>query len=139
MSHYTACYYNCEKSVKPYSFYVLCKGKNSGRPMAAPCPNCFVVTCSNETKKDFYFTLCFALWKSKSFHIYLTGSVIEFIRISDFKKLLQEHGHRLQNSNGQFFKTVNQVKAIEQKEVLMKQQLQLLGDLKVAMLRQFLK
>ena len=139
MPTYQVQYYSPRNAVKPYSFYVLCKGKNSGRPQTAACPNCFVFTCSSEIEKDFYFTICFALWKSKMYYPFLTGSVIEFIRIDDFKNLVLQNAERLQNNNSEFLKTVAQVKAIEQKELLIKQQLQLLGDLKIALLRKFLK
>jgi hypothetical protein len=65
--------YNATQPVKPFTFYVLAKGLNSGKPLENPCPNCFAVTCKNAGEMDFYFTLTFGLWKSKSFHYYLPG------------------------------------------------------------------
>ena len=131
--------YNLQHPVKPFSFYVLSKGLNSGKPLQNPCPNCFAVTCSNQEEQDFYYTLCFALWKSKSFEVYLTGSVIVFLRINDFKKILQQQEARLKDCNGEFLKTVTRVKLLEVTEANIRQQLHLLAQMKIALLRQCLK
>lgn len=130
--------YNCEKPANAYSFYVLSKGLNSGRPSMAPHVNSFVITCSSDQEKDFYYTLCFALWKSKTFHPLLCGSVVPFLRIDDFKKIIDQTAGQLVTCRDQFTKTVNQVKAIEEKENNIRKQLQLLAQLKIAMLRKYI-
>ncbi len=35
-------------------FYILNKGSNSGKPLNAPCANCFVAFFENENEKEFY-------------------------------------------------------------------------------------
>ncbi len=87
---------------------------------------------------DFYFTLTFGLWKSKSFNYYLTGSVIPFLRIDDFKDLVLKHACKLQDSKNGFEKSVLQVKLIEVREKQIREQLKLLNDLKISMIRRHL-
>lgn len=71
-----------------YSFYVLNRGYNSGRPSAEPNPNCFVVTTQTEQDKLILFYGCQALHLNGRFKRHLVGSVIELLRIGDFKEEL---------------------------------------------------
>ena len=73
-----------------YSFYVLNRGYNSGRPSAEPNPNCFVVTTQTEQDKLILFYACQALHLNGRFKRHLVGSVIELLRIGDFKTVLDE-------------------------------------------------
>ena len=72
----------------PHCFYILCKGDNSGKPLDRPCPNCFVVICSNQTELDYIRVICYGLHQSRIFRQDLIGSCIQFIRIGCFKKRL---------------------------------------------------
>ena len=74
---------------KPH-FYILSKGRNSGKPLQEPCANCFVFIAENEEERQHYFNLSYALWQGRQFHILLTGSVIEFIRIDDLCNTLRQ-------------------------------------------------
>lgn len=80
--------YNPTKSYPDDSFYILCKGINSGRPMDKPCPNCFVAMCESREIREVFFWLCYALWKSRRVEYHLIGSVIPFIRLREFKSIL---------------------------------------------------
>jgi hypothetical protein len=71
-------------------FFILNKGLNSGKPLKHPCPNCFVCLASNDEENEFLYWLSFGLWKSKSFHILLKGSVIPFVTIHETRKLIRE-------------------------------------------------
>lgn len=72
----------------PFSFPVLCKGQNSGKPLDTTCPNCFIVTCANDQEMQLFKQVSWALWTSKRFEFWLRGSVIPFITISDYSRLL---------------------------------------------------
>ncbi len=122
--------HNPKNSKSEFEFYALSKGLNSGKPLDIPCPNCFVISCHNEKEKDLYRNLLFGLWKAKFFHQYLVGSVIPFIRISDFKKLVFEQSKHLQGKEKAFAKDVENVKTLEQKERAMYEQLLLISELK---------
>jgi len=69
-------------------FFVLNKGNNSGKPLVAPCPNCFVLLFSSEEEKEYFYWVTMGLWYSKAFYSELQGSVIPFIRLPNFKRVL---------------------------------------------------
>ena len=64
--------------------------KNAGKPLRQPCPNCFIIYCKDENEVENYYWTFFSLWKSKFFHRFLCGSVIDMLRITDLKKILIE-------------------------------------------------
>lgn len=116
-----------------YDLFILCKGKNSGKPLAKPCPNCFVINCNSEAEKLHWYCVCLALWKSNTFHFYLIGSVIPYIRIKDFKNILQLHEH------ANITEVIKQVAAIEELQSNLKLQLEKLQQYKIALLKSALK
>ena len=113
-------------------FYILCKGQNSGKPLKAPCPNCFKVIAKNETDLEVLFWLSFALWKGRKFEIYLTGSVIPFLRVTDFRKIISEHYELAIENPTELHKTVKYLQLVEEKEQQLTNNLKLVKQLKVA-------
>jgi hypothetical protein len=73
-----------------YSFYVLNRGENSGRPSYSPNPNCFVVSTQTEEDRLILFYACQALHLNGRFRPHLIGSVIVLLRIGDFKDVLNK-------------------------------------------------
>lgn len=118
-----------------HTFFVLCKGNHSGRPMKKPCPNCFAITTENPADADFYFTAVLRLWQCRVFEPLIGGSVIPFIRLREFRGVLTRFLPALYERRDDFTKVVEQVKAIEAREAVIRQQLDLLGQLKIAILR----
>lgn len=129
--------YNPTKEKTAFEFYILCKGNNSGRPMVAPLPNSFTCICTSQEEKDFYFWLCFGLWKGKAFEPYLTGSVIPFICIKEVLTLLQVQADYI--NRPAWVATVEKLKQLEAHESNLRRQLQLMQSLKVALVRQQIK
>lgn len=121
----------------PFSFFILNKGMNSGKPLTAPCANCFVATCSNENEKEMYYWLCWGLWQAKAFEHFLTGSVIVFIRKKDLLDLLQKQAAHI--NPDAYTATVAKVQTMAQHEEKLLQQLQLMKQLKRAMIRAHLQ
>ncbi len=72
--------YNPANTLPQHHFFILNKGKNAGRPAHSPNANCFVFATDSYEELEFYFWLCFGLWKAKIFERDLIGSVIPFIR-----------------------------------------------------------
>ena len=70
-------------------FFILCKGKNAGKPMYKPTANCFVCATKTKEESDLLYWICYALWKSKRCESELIGSVIPYIRIQTMDKLIQ--------------------------------------------------
>ena len=131
--------YSPKNQATEFEFYILCKGLNSGKPLTAPCPNSFVCICKNQKQKDFYFWLLFGLWKAKHFHQLLTGSVIPFIRIDEFKSTIKAQAEAVSKDKYAFVQDVHKVKLIERKEKQMYETLALLADVKKAMMYRHFK
>ncbi len=71
-----------------------------------------------------------ALWRSKSFHYYLKGSVIPFITIDDLRKGIH-HGMNQANNNKEVFtKSVKALQLLEEKEKQFLQNIKLIEEAK---------
>ena len=88
---------------------------------------------------DLLRSLLFGLWKSKAFHPFLFGSVIPFIRISDFRTFVSEQFQNLKDKETDFQTDVQKFKALEQKERAMYEQLLLISELKRIYIARHLK
>ena len=113
-------------------FYILCKGLNSGKPLKAPCLNCFAVIAHNEADLQALYWLTFALWKGRKYEIYLTGSVIPFLRVTDFRKLISEHFVQATANIVELQKTVKALQLVEEREKQLAANLKTVKQLKVA-------
>ena len=73
---------------QPNAIYVLSRGLNSGKPLDAPCPNCFQILTPDPRQAK---AVARILFESGNLRQHLHGSVIEFVRIdvyrSQFTKL----------------------------------------------------
>ena len=119
------------------AFFILNKGLNSGKPLKEPCPNCFVCTCNNSEDKEKLHWLVFALWQSKEVKPLLIGSVIPYVRIGEFEKLVKQNLKESTLLNIE--KHFQLITEINQKEKHFKEMYLKLGELKLAYLRSILK
>jgi len=131
--------YNPKNKKSEFEFYALSKGLNSGKPLDSPCPNCFVISCRNAEELGVYRSLLFGLWQTKSFHQFLIGSVIPYIRIGDFKNFVFEQAIHLQGKEKAFKKDVQNAKVLEQQEKRLYEQLLLISELKRIYIARHLK
>ncbi|MGL4956767.1 MAG: DUF6943 family protein [Bacteroidales bacterium] len=119
---------------KPHTPTTLFSGaeKNKALVVAVRCKikGSFIPYCK---------TLSFGLWKAKHFHQFLTGSVIPFIRISDFKRTIKAQAEAVSKDKYAFVQDVHKVKLIERKEKQMYETLALLADVKKAMMYRHFK
>lgn len=123
---------------KPH-FFILNKGLNSGKPLDSPCPNCFICITENQADKDFMYWLCFGLWRSKSFHYYLKGSVIPFITIDDIKKLIQESSTKASINEKAFEKSIQSLKLLDVNERKIKLTLKMIDTARQAIFSEVMK
>ena len=70
--------------IKETVFYIQCKGNNAGRPLKEPIPNCWEV----RTQRSTDFEILCILFESKILSVFLIGSVIPFLRLGDYKKII---------------------------------------------------
>jgi len=131
--------YSPKNSYPAFTLFALCKGLNSGKPLEKPCPNCFAILCRSQEEFDFYKSIIYGLWFTKGFQPLLVGSVIEFIRIGDFKKLVCETAERLRPTYKDF---ANDAVKARNYERLQKQYLEraaLIADMRRALIYRHLR
>ena len=120
-----------------FSFFILNKGNNSGKPLDKPCPNCFVALCASEDEREFYYWLCWGLWQAKAFEHFLMGSVIPYIRKRDLLHQLQTQAANV--NPVAWHDAVKKAQALNAYEANLREQLHKLGQLKCAFIRSHLK
>lgn len=130
-------YIQKEEIRKPH-FFILNKGNNSGRPLSAPCANCFIIQFQNEIEKEQIYWLIYCLWQSKAFYPFLRGSVIPFIVLRDIKSCLLEGINKMDENPAQFEKAVADLRSLEAIEKQYKQNLLLISQTKRMLFYKFL-
>jgi hypothetical protein len=116
-------------------FFILNKGLNSGKPLANPCPNYFVVTTSNEETKYSLFHLSMMLQIGGFYSYYLKGSVIPFISVDDCRNTLKKGLKSTSNIKDQMQKHIKAVEVISKKEKELQNVIDKMAVLKVAYIR----
>lgn len=122
--------YSEKSEIKKPHFFILNKGNNSGKPLSAPCPNCFVIQFQNETEREQVYWLMYSLWQSNAFYPFLRGSVIPFIVLRDVKLCLLDGLNKVYENPAQFEKTVAALQSLESLEKQYKQNLLLISQAK---------
>jgi hypothetical protein len=123
---------------KPH-FFILNKGLNSGKPLANPCPNCFVVTAETEEAKNTLFHLSMMLQIGGFYAFYLKGSVIPFITVDDCRNTLKKRLKSSEFSSSEFQKHIKVVTVINKKQNELHEALSKLENLKLSFVRSLIK
>lgn len=120
--------------------FVLNKGRNTGKPLENPCPNCFVVQCNNNKDLENIKHIVHALWQLKFWHQHLIGSVIPYIRINDFHQNLTKKVSEMMHEHEQHIKYMAALKVLTEKEKQFHENLHLISEMrKVILYRYILK
>lgn len=77
--------YNPEKEKKTTVFYIQSHGLHAGRPLKEPIPNSWEI----DTDIKNAFEICFMVYNSKILDNYIRGSVIPFLSLHEYKKIIQ--------------------------------------------------
>jgi len=120
------------------SFYVLCKGLNSGKPLQKPCPNCFVVTAATEEEKEQVYWLSYAIWKGKGYYPLMRGSVIPFITLRDYRQQL-EAAKRGTPADAQFHKVVALLQQLDKEEHGYNEKIKTIAQLRMVLFQKYIK
>lgn len=120
-------------------FFILSKGNNAGKPLAAPCPNCFVLLAESDTEKDLLYWLCYGLWQGRCFRVYLSGSVIPFIHLQDLRKVIVFAHEKVEGKKEGFAKAIEVLKSCAAHEEKITKQLMLIKDAKRAIMHRLLQ
>jgi hypothetical protein len=118
-------------------FFILCKGKNSGKPLLHPCANCWVLQFANSQERENYYWLAYTLWQSRFWHYFLVGSVIPFLRLFEFKKEFLNKTELLQADYEQHLRNVLALQMLQKKEQQFRKNLSLIQDMKRVVLQRY--
>ena len=119
--------------------FLLNKGLNSGKPQNEPFSNSFVIIFENQEDVDNVFFISYSLWKTKFWHQFLIGSVIPFLRLQEFKKEFNQKVNALMQEHEKHKKSVAALKLLEEKENQFLKNLNLISDLRKAIIYQYIK
>ena len=81
--------YSVHREAPKQALYILNRGRNAGKPLFEPCPNCFILYVRDTEELETYYWTFYAFWKHGFFHPHLCGSVIEMLRLCDLKTLMR--------------------------------------------------
>ena len=128
-----------EKNRDELAFYVLSKGLNSGRPSMRSNPYFFVVKADTKEERNLLFNYVYILWKADKFGPNLVGSVIPFLRVTDFKKILNDtlKDQTLDHSKIRF--VFSFIVTIKRKRDIFEEKIKLLKSLENAYIRNQIK
>ena len=130
--------YNQKVETQKPHFFILNKGNNSGKPLLAPCPNCFVIQFQDEKEKEQIYWLSYSLWQSKAFYPFLRGSVIPLVVLRDVKSCLLNGLNKVDENPAQFEKAVAALRSLEAMEKQYKQNLLLIANAKQMLFYKYL-
>ena len=123
---------------KPHLF-LLNKGMNSGKPQKEPYTNCFVIIFDKEADFEEINLTAYALWKTKFWHPFLSGSVIPFLKLNDIRKEFSVKVNLEIKDHQEHLKNIEILKLLEKKEKSFHENLNLINDLRRVILYRYCK
>ncbi len=122
-----------------YHFFILSKGYNAGKPLAKPCPNCFVIEANSEQDKNKLFWICYSLWKAGKYIPLLVGSVTPFLHIKDVQHEITKAVSKAMNRPQEFSRLVKQLQEFHRTEQCLDLQVKLISRIKAQIVRKILE
>jgi hypothetical protein len=109
--------------------YVLSRGKNTGKVLSQPCPNCYAISIPQASTSEVkaVANILFVSGKLKPF---LHGSVIEFVTVENYRKLFLQLWRIL--SPEKVEQTAKQLSALDLYQLKIQQQLKTISQLRTA-------
>ena len=122
---------------KGNQIFILNKGMNSGKPQKEPFTNSFVIMFPDEKDAETVYWLAYSLWMSNFWHPFLIGSVIPFLRITDFKKDFDSKVNEMMQDHELHLKQVQALRLLLEKEDQLKQKSFLINEMRRAILSRY--
>ena len=110
---------------------------NSGKPQKESFTNSFVVIFDFEQDCENLYFVAYSLWKTNFWHQFLVGSVIPFLRLSDFKKEFFVKSKIMMQEHDQHVKHIAALKLLEQKEKQFHENINLINDMRRVILYRY--
>lgn len=119
--------------------FILNKGLNSGKPNKESYTNSFAIIFQNEEDCENFYFVAFSLWQTRFWHKYLTGSVIPYLRLQDFKKEFNPRAKAIMEEHEQHLKHVAALRLLEQKEKQFQENINLINEMRRVILYRYCK
>ena len=129
--------YAVQKEAPIVALYILNRGRNAGKPLLKPCPNCFILYVRDTAELETYYWTFYAFWQNGFFHPHLCGSVIEMLRLGDLKTLMLNFIQPAFQRACKSPDMVAKIKATWELEKKINQQATALKDLRNALVRRY--
>jgi hypothetical protein len=113
------------------SFYVQSKGHNAGRPVSTPISNSWAVYTNIPNLKE----IAFGIWRSGGLGAIVTGSVIPFIRLREYRPILERAARQATKFDTE---TLRLIALIEAQTYTISQELQLLKAFQATLVRKII-
>ena len=129
--------YSVHREQPQVALFILNRGRNAGKPLLKPCPNCFILYCKDPEEVETWYWTFYAFWKHGFFHPHLCGSVIDMLRLCDLKTLMR---HVIQPAFEKSCKTPEmmlKIKSTWELEQKINQQAAALSDLRHSLVRRY--
>ncbi len=129
--------YDVHRETPEQAIFILNRGRNAGKPLRQPCPNCFIFYCSSPEELETVYWTFYALWKHGFFHPHLCGSVIEMLRLCDLKTLMRNFILPALEKSTQNPEMTLKIKATWELEKKIEQQARAVKELRDSLVRRY--
>ena len=123
MFNYQIISYRSDVEYSTPHFFILSKGNNSGKPSNTPWVNSFVCICKSEKESKILYWTAYFLFKNKSIHRLLRGSVIPFVSIREYKKEFNMYHRHIEEVPTKFTKSALILERLNRQKRYMQQHL----------------
>ena len=124
---------------KGNQIFILNKGLNAGKPQQEPFTNSFVIIFPSDEEAETVYWLAYSLWKAKFWHQSVYGSVIPFLRITDFKKDFSLKVNEMLQEQELHKKQIQALRLLEQKEDQLQKNILLISEMRRVILSRYCK
>ena len=121
-----------EAKIGEFIFYVQSDGNNAGRPLREPIPNSWEF----RTFRSVDWEILTIVFISRILENFIIGSVIPFIRLEDYKKIIFPILENAVHENGEINKKYLQIRQIERQIETRQKVNELLKEMKTVTARQ---
>jgi len=129
--------YSVHSPAPKTALYILSRGRNAGKPMLEPCPNCHIIFVRSTEELESYYWTFYAFWKHGFFHPHLCGSVIEMLRLCDLKTLMRNFIQPAFEKSCKTPEMVQKIKSTWELEQKTLKQMELLQQLRDSLVRKY--
>ena len=139
MTYHNVVTHQAQRAINQPHFFILSKGKNAGKPLKESCPNCFLITVKDESESENLYWIAYTLWKANFWHQHQIGSIIPFIRISDFKSCFRDEVLRAYKQHQKHIEFVHRIRQLESLQQHYSKTMEQIEKLKWALLQNQLR